>query len=303
MGVNIEIGSDGMPSYTLSDVVNGMGERIGYGTGPRPMVSFKAVAVQHGAASLAASKPTFKTVVFMRLQHPGERDVIERPATRADADRFPAEYRAYCQGRVARPDGTPLEVLFPNHPDVVMMLGAHGCYTVEQLADLTDTQKQNLGMGGHEWSIRARSYLKHLADGQGFAAMQEQIKRGDTELSRLRGQNATLGQQVQALTLQVQDLMRSLQAAGNALPMPGVVHQMQIPDVMPAPAYQMQPNGYVAPDPGVLGADDDVGMFAESSGRPEPVAGDAFMEDIVEAAHPDELAPVKRGPGRPRRNA
>lgn len=295
MSVEIEIGQDGMPNYKLSDeAFVGLGQRIGYGNGPRPMVKFHPVAKQHAAASLAESRPVHRTIVHMRLQHPGERDVIDRPATRADAERFPAEYRAYCQGRVARPDGTPLEVIFPHHADVVMMLGAHGVYTVEQLADLTDTQKQNLGMGGHEWSGRARQYLKHLQDGKGFAQMQEQIKRGDVERERLNGQNAQLVQQVQALTMQVQDLMRSLTAAGHMPALPGTVHQMQMPVAPPPAPYLMQPNGVAAPAPGELGADEipmDM-QIAAAGGAVGAFSGDDFLEDIAaqaEAARGDEL--------------
>lgn len=307
---------DGKPSFNIEgNNWRGDGsERIGYNTGPRPYVQFRAVSVQHGAQSLAEGKPVFKSIVYMKLQHPGERDFIDRPATREDAQRFSEEYRAYCQGREDRPDGAPLEVLFPNHGDVVSMLHFHRIYTVEMLARLNDTQLQNIGMGGYEWQQKARRWLDAMEKGdKGFAALEEQQRKLSIDNTRLREQNAAMNAQIQGLTNQIAQLTNTLLQMGVSAP--GVmIHNLQ--GMAPAMASQplMQPMPMPRPEPqrtagfdgmvgNALGADEHV-YQAPAPGTKEEVAelmsGDVFQEDLKPVtASEDE---PRRGPGRPRRN-
>ena len=296
----IEISADGMPSYTLTDAMKGDGtERLGFGDQagqPGPYVNFYARSVPNGAASLDESKPVFKSIVFMRLQHPGERDVIDRPASKLDANRYPQAYRRYVEGRQDVPDGVPLHVLFPNHDDIVQALRFHRIHTVEQLSQLNDTQMQNLGMGGLEWSNKAKRYLAHLERGAGFAKYEEQLRRQGVELDRAQQLNADLTTKLQALTNQVAMLMQNQMAAGGVMPMGMVTH-----GVAPAAAAmppQMQRNGFSAPAAHEIGADDHV----QQSARPQrvdemPKGNDSFLEDLAGAQQPpadDGPQPLKR---------
>lgn len=288
----IEIGADGMPSYTLQDVMKGDGsERLGYGTQQGqagPYVNFYARSIQNGQASLDTGRPMFKSVVFMRLQHPGERDVIDRPATRADVHRFPVAYRQYVEGRQDVPDGVPLHVLFPNHHDVVQALNFHRVFTVEQLAELNDTQKQNLGMGGLEWSNKAKRYLEHLSRGEGFAKHEEIIRRQQVEIDRQQQLNGELTAKLQALTNQVAMLMQNQMAAGGVLPPGGITHTIgEAPGMAAMP--RLQPNGFAAPGPGEIGADDHVQRGQRSAPAEISTAGDSFLEDLAGPA-PDQAA-------------
>lgn len=282
----IEIGADGMPSYTLTEVMKADGtERLGYGTqqgAAGPYVNFYAKSVPNGAASLDESKPVFKSIVFMRLQHPGERDVLERPATRADANRFPGPYRLYVEGRQDVPDGVPLHVLFPNHHDVVQALNFHRIHTCEQLANLNDTQMQNLGMGGLEWSQKARRYLEHLQRGEGFAKYEEQLRRQAQELERAQTLNQDLSVKLQALTVQVAQLMQVQMAAGGVMPMGVMTHGMGVAPAAAAMPQPMQRNGFAAAAPHEIGADDNVPQMQQQQ---PPVAdlstgNDSFLDEM-----------------------
>lgn len=305
---------DGKPSFNIEgNNWRGDGsERIGYNNGPRPYVQFRAVSVQHGAESLNAGKPVFKSIVYMKLQHPGERDFIDRPATREDAQRFSEEYRAYCQGREDRPDGAPLEVLFPNHGDVVSMLHFHRVYTVEMLARLNDTQLQNIGMGGYEWQQKARRWLDAMEKGdKGFAALEEQQRKLSIDNTRLREQNSAMNAQIQGLTNQIASLTNTLMQMGVAAP-GAMIHGLQ--GMAPAMAAQPLMQPMPRPEPqrtagfdgmvgNALGADEHV-YQAPAPGTQEEVAqlmtGDVFQEDLKPVtASEDE---PRRGPGRPRRN-
>lgn len=286
MSHQIEISADGVPSYTLEQAMRGDGtERLGFGeqNGKQgPYVNFYAKSVPNGAASLDAGRPVFKSIVFMRLQHPGERDCLDRPATRADANRFPSEYRRYIEGRMDAPDGVPLHVLFPNHHDIVQALNYHKVFTVEQLARLNDTQMQNLGMGGLEWSQKAQRYLAHLEKGEGFAKYEEQLRRQALELERANQLNQDLSTKLQALTNQVAMLMQNQMAAGGVMPMGVLTHTMGEAPAMAAARAQIQPNGFAAPAAHELGADENVPQQT----RPADLStgNDSFLEDLAAAS-------------------
>jgi hypothetical protein len=288
--MQIEIGQDGRPNYILDkdDAFRGDGsERVGYGTQQGqggPYVTFYAKSLNNKPKSLDESKPVFKSIVMLKLQHPGERDVLERPATQEDAHRFAAAYRRSCESRQDVPDGIPLAVLFPEHPDIVQALNFHKVWTCEQLAHLQDTALQNLGMGGYEWQKKARRYLEHLKAGSGFAKHEEIIRRQDVELAQQRKLSEDLTVRVAQLTQQLASFM---QAGANQFP-PGM--QPPIP-MAPAPAWtpptHKQANGFASPGPGEIGADDHVQkpLGAPPAADPDPVpvdtSGDTFMEDLV----------------------
>lgn len=308
MSGQITIGADGVPSYTLGKEYVGDGrERIGYGdaAGPQPHVTFYAKQTQHGAASLSEGRPVFKSVVFMRLIQPGERDVYDQPARPQDAERFPREYRHYCEGRIGVPDGSPLQVLFPNHEDVVSTLVYHRIFTVEQLANLSDTALQNIGMGGYEWQGKARRWLDAVKGGGGFAQLEEQQRRLQVDNTRLRDQNQAMQSQLQALTNQIAQLTNAMIQQGGVVPAGGLVQQQfgTAPGAvaMPQPV-RMQPSGFAEAGPGEIGADQHVPQAQrqqETGEQPlhQLMKEDTFMQDVVEESQQPEQAPT----GRPRR--
>lgn len=293
--MQIELNADGLPTFTLdkNDSFLGNGsERIGFGdnsSAPGPFVNFYPKTIPMPAASLAAGKPVFKSVVYMRLQHPGERDCIDRPATRQDAEKYPRQYRQYCEGRQGMPDGIPLDTLFPNHQDVREALNFNKIYTVEQLANLSDTALGNIGLGGYEWQQKAKRYLAAIEQGKGFAQHEEQIRRMQVELDRANQTNGDLARQVARLTDQIGQLLNAQaigQAPSNAaLPM-HLQHQ--------APAPVVQHDGlFVKPGAGELGADDMTHLGAPVQPAPAPSAPDAFLNEAAAASAP-EPSPRRR---------
>lgn len=289
----LEITDQGTPNFILPDQHNFRGdgtERFGFGDQPggqRAYVSFYPKSVQLNHASMEAGKPIFKSQVFIRILQPGERDMIDRQATRADAIRYPAEYRAYCEGREAIPDGIPLAVLFPHHGDIVQALEFHRVKTVEQLAQLTDTQKQNLGMGGHEWQQKALRYLDAMKEGQGFAVLEHKVERAQNQLNRALEANGMLQQRVQELEAR---LSAALTGGGLGLPPSAAA----VPYQAPRPVQPIGGGVFVPSGPGELGADDDI---RRPLGAPE-MAADAFHEDqvadVAAAQQPEPAAAQRR---------
>jgi hypothetical protein len=287
----LEITEAGTPNFILPDQHSFRGdgtERFGYGQqqgGARPYINFYPRSVQMNAASLEAGRPIFKSQVFIKIMQPGERDMIDRQATRQDAERYPAEYSAYCRGREAVPDGIPLAVLFPHHGDIVQALEFHRVRTVEQLAALNDTQKQNLGHGGYEWQLKAQRYLEALEKGQGFASLEAKLEKYGNQLNRQLEINGLQQQKIQELEARLSAALTGSSTLG--LP----------PAAAAVPYVPQRPVGAFVPvAPGELGADDDVQQALAPS--PLDSAPDAFHEDHVAAA----AAQTETAPRRNRRN-
>ncbi len=126
--------------------------------------------------SREAGRPIYDARVFITIQHPGDNNhVIERFAADADAAEFPRQWAAFQAGTAAIPEGTLLSILFPDGPEIVENLKYFKVFTIEQLAGLTDTQIQAIGMGGRKMSQDAQAYLKAAAGGSDFAQMRDRM--------------------------------------------------------------------------------------------------------------------------------
>jgi hypothetical protein len=125
---------------------------------------FVSRPVKDAVASGDANRPVYVKVDYVRIKHLGEKDEIFRPAHDGDKRRFKRQWEAYECGEEAAPIGTPLSVLFPNNPEIIKNLEFDKVITVEQLASLTDTQIQNIGLGGRQFTDRAKAFLASSTD-------------------------------------------------------------------------------------------------------------------------------------------
>jgi hypothetical protein len=109
-----------------------------------------------------------------------------QPANDAYKRRFAKQWQAYQDGKTLAPVGIALAALFPNNAEIVKNLQNENIFVVEQLAALNDTQIQNLGLGGRQFSDRAKSFLAARAD-ERVKSQQEQIDELTAELATLKG--------------------------------------------------------------------------------------------------------------------
>ena len=158
------------------------------------IVAFYSDAVEDVGASKREGRPIYRDVVFVRIQIPGDRDlnVIERPAEDKDKARFPRQWERYQRGEAVSTEGTPLEVWPIMTKGLVKMLKAQNIATVEQLANVDDSNLRNLGIGAREMRDRAKAYLEDAADGaradkdaREKAALQQQIDALEARLALL----------------------------------------------------------------------------------------------------------------------
>lgn len=130
-----------------------------YGGDDRLIVMFYRGTRPNAPKSRAAGVPMVDPVDMIRVVHPGERDIMEYEVTADDPKgfrvRFPRQWAAYEKGQEQRASGTPLEMLYPDAPDMVTNLQALHIHTVQQLAALSDS-----GMGNLPFGLSARNLAK-----------------------------------------------------------------------------------------------------------------------------------------------
>lgn len=159
----------------------------------RVFTQFYQRTVLDPAASREAGRPKHVKAVFVKIQHPGERDTVDRQATEEDVHRFPKEFEAFEKGRGDIPEGTPLAVLFPDNPELVEDLKYFKLHTVEQMAALSDTQMQGVGMGAREWSRKAKAFIETASKGVS-------LHQHESENRQLREQMAAMQETIAALS-------------------------------------------------------------------------------------------------------
>lgn len=232
--------------------------------------------------------PRYRIVPYIEMMQPGETSLkLNRPVYEADTLRFPKEWARYQARQQNTAIGTPLEAMFPLHPDIVLTLRAFNVLTVEALASLSDAAMSNIGMGAREMKDRARRYLIAVSNPEGARMAEE-----DERLQKAQAQNAALAQTIQGMQAKM--------------------------DAMEAQLAAVKTGQSVGPLTVIPGAK------AQDLTSPGPFAGSAFSEPLGEEISEEEwqrlakanadgnksapevgesggqAAPVeRRGPGRP----
>lgn len=186
------------------------------------VVTFYMKSVRDVAQTRASSLPIFKDVEYVKIMRPGEQlNIIDRPAEDHDRARFARQYHLFVDKKAQVPEGTPIDLLFPNNPSIADSLRARGVFTVQQCANLTAHAIDSIGMGGQEYVNRAKKYIEYAASGDNYIKMQ-------AELDAKTRENALQARQIAELQAQMSGIMKKLGDSGNnpatGLPnMPGFV--------------------------------------------------------------------------------
>jgi len=196
-----------------------------YGNDSRAIVFFHKQSVYNEQKSIHSGRRVYDEMDFVSIQHPGEREQkIDRPVKPLeDPYRWPTQWAAFQKNQTQVAEGTPIDLLLPNHPGIADNLKSSGITTIEQLANLSATGMHNVGMGAQDYVNYARSYLEHAQKGVGFHQFQAEMKEKDSQIR-------ILTQRVETLTSQIDQLLSRMQQAT-------MVPQM----AMPQQALQQQP--------------------------------------------------------------
>lgn len=181
------------------------------------------------ARSAEEGRPIYEDVVFVRIHPPGERlNIVDRPATEQDKRRFRIQYEAFLKNQVQTPDGTPIDLFYPDQPSIAAMLRAHHVLTIEQLAELSGNAIDEIGMGAQRYVNEAIEYLKIANKGISATQMRRELEERDREIR-------VQAKQIQDLQSTVQMLQKQAAAAQNL----GQVQEM-IAGVMGRPVHSQR---------------------------------------------------------------
>lgn len=174
---------------------------VRFGNDNQTNVLFYTRPVHDPELSRQTGRPMTKGVTYVRIQHPGERDTIDTPvAHKPDAPhRWPRQWAQFQQSKEQIPEGTPIEMLFPQYPEIGANLHSCGVHTIEQMASLTEHGAQSIGMGATQWRNEARAFLEKANKGVGIHKMQAELQKRDNEIEVLRNQVSDLVAQIDRL--------------------------------------------------------------------------------------------------------
>lgn len=202
------------------------GGMVSFGSDNHTNVIFYMKSVLDPVRSRQEGRPFYISKEYVRIQQPGEQlNVIDRPV--ADdprvIQRWPNHYQKFQNNNQQdMPEGTPLEILFPNAPEIPANLHTQAVHTVEQLSNLTAHALQSIGMGSVEWQGMARRFLDSAKGGMEHHRLTKQVED-------LQGQNQVLQNQISLMQSQLNRLTAS-QLQG--------IPQHMIPNTPPTQAQQ-----------------------------------------------------------------
>jgi hypothetical protein len=236
---NAYVGDYDGPSPTGVDWQGGQGNWgiAKFGDDRRAIVFFHKQSVFNEIKSTNAGRRIYDEVDFVSIQHPGEREQkIDRPVKmNEDPHRWPAQWASYQKNQAQVVEGTPIDLLLPNHPGIADNLKSAGVTTIEQLANLSSTGMHNVGMGAQDYVNYARAYLDHAQKGVGFHQLQKELSDRDQQI---RLQN----QRIDTLTQQLDQLLKQNAAILAATPGVAAVQSAAVQHpTSAAPAFSLPP--------------------------------------------------------------
>lgn len=166
------------------------------------MAIFYNKSVHNAKKSREQGCPVFEDQVYVRVAPPGERlNIVDRPANRQDAQRWPIQWAAFQQNREQTPEGTPIDLLYPEKPAVAATLRANGVLTIDMCATLSANAIENIGMGAQAWVNAAQKYMESANKGVAITQFRK-------EMEEKEGQIRVLTRQVEQLLAEV-NVLRS----------------------------------------------------------------------------------------------
>jgi len=156
-----------------------------FGSDQSLLVKFYRHAELSQHKSKAEGRPIYDDVEMVSVIQPGEKEEVKVAANEFHRRRFPKQYEAFKNGLEQAQTGTPLDLLFPAEPSTILALKSANVFTVEQLANISDTAMNGIPMG-RTLCDRAKKYLQTASGGQGFhqmEAMQKKIQELQEQLA------------------------------------------------------------------------------------------------------------------------
>lgn len=170
---------------------------------PGVHVEFEMHPVVHGVLSKEAGREVCVDKEFVRIRVAGnDKEVIFRPVSDQIKARFPQEYEAWKRGQVEPTTGTPIDRWPQLTPGQAANLKSLNIRTVEDMATLSETGLQKVGMGARKLQDDARKFLslaQNAADVGQLEELREAVAAKDLQIAQMGETLATLQAQVAEL--------------------------------------------------------------------------------------------------------
>lgn len=166
---------------------------------PGIFATFYLEPVQQMFKTEQAGRPIFEDREFVKIVIAGDKNSeVHREATPNDMERFHEVYARFKAGMAGHDQvvGTPLSAWARLTPSMIREFQALNIFTVEHLSELSDTVKQNIGMGANELVAAAKAYLASATDGALAQALASENERLKADIDDLRAQIADIGARI-----------------------------------------------------------------------------------------------------------
>lgn len=107
------------------------------------------------------------------------------------------EWAQFTENKQQTADGTPIDLLYPDHPSVAATLRASGVYTIEQCSELSGPAIDNIGMGAQRYCNDAKKFMEAANKGIKASQMRHELEQRDSEIRTLKQQLELLKHEVQ----------------------------------------------------------------------------------------------------------
>lgn len=156
-------------------------------------VEFYEDALEIPFKSEQEGRPVYEQREFVRILVPGDStSIIETPATAQHREDFPRQYERFKKGMSEILEGTPLVMWPVVNKSQVKEASFFEVRTVEQLAELSDTNCKKMGMGYMELRSKARAWLLAAKDSAVVTRQAAENDRLQSEIEILKEQIAQL---------------------------------------------------------------------------------------------------------------
>lgn len=207
---------------------------VEYGSDRNMIAMFYTRAVHNKSKSQDAGRPVYEDQIFVRIHPPGERlNIVDRPINQNDKRRFPQQWQMFQENKEQVPDGTPIELLYPDHPSIAAMLRAHAVHTIELCAALSADAIENIGMGCQQHVNNAQKYLAAANKGVAATQLRAELEKRDQEIN-------TLKHTIDLLKGQITTMQKAIQGQA-ALEMQANAAGVQLRPQFPGASTQMAP--------------------------------------------------------------
>lgn len=144
----------------------------------------------------AEARPVYDEVEYIRKIVPGDKqNEVHRPATDLDRRQFARQYADFKAGTREAQSGTPLKEWPAISASQAKELAHFHVYTVEQLANLSDANVQNVGpVRGLQQ--KARDYLEKAAGNAPMEKMRAELTEKDNRIATMEKQMAEMGKRL-----------------------------------------------------------------------------------------------------------